>query len=302
VEAGVCEAGQEGATLRRLRESVKRVLTQHGPLTVDEIKRHVPELGARLRFGEGKPYAGTFGLGSRLVGWMCAQGTLVRTRPRGTRRSNLYEYDRLAAWLPELELVAQTPEEARVHLVHAYLAAYGPATFDDAAWWSGVGKRAVSRALGSLGERVVELELEGAKSTYLLLADNLANLDSAAEAGPGVSLLPGLDPLIMAYRDRRRFLEPERQRQVFDRAGNAFATVWAGARIVGVWRELEDRLQVLLWDHKHWTAARREAARLASFLPKLLPGEADARKSLDVEVTAYPSELYVATPFRLAER
>jgi hypothetical protein len=57
---------------------------------------------------------------------------------------------------------------------------------------------------------------------------------------PYVSFLPVLDPYIMGYRDRRRFLDAAHQASVFDRAGNAVPTVWVNGRIVGVWGQRKD--------------------------------------------------------------
>jgi hypothetical protein len=57
---------------------------------------------------------------------------------------------------------------------------------------------------------------------------------------PFVFLLPGLDPCIMGYRDRHRFLASEHRAKVFDRAGNAMPTVWVSGRVVGAWGQRRD--------------------------------------------------------------
>ena len=74
-----------------------------------------------------------------------------------------------------------------------------------------------------------------------MLADDARRLhDFALPDTPYVFLLPSLDAYIMAYRDRRRFLQPEHRKKVFDRAGNAVPTVWANGRVVGVWGQRKD--------------------------------------------------------------
>ena len=55
-----------------------------------------------------------------------------------------------------------------------------------------------------------------------------------------VFFLPGLDPYIMGYQDRRRFLAEEHNPRVFDRAGNAMPTVWVNGRVVGAWGQRKD--------------------------------------------------------------
>jgi hypothetical protein len=53
-------------------------------------------------------------------------------------------------------------------------------------------------------------------------------------------LLPALDPYIMGYQDRCRFLASEQHDKVFDCAGNAMPTVWANGQVVGAWGQRKD--------------------------------------------------------------
>ena len=66
------------------------MLTEKGPSTVRQISQAVPELKAKVRHDVGKSYEGQFSIGSRLMLTMSVLGLLVRARPRGTWRSNLY--------------------------------------------------------------------------------------------------------------------------------------------------------------------------------------------------------------------
>jgi hypothetical protein len=51
---------------------------------------------------------------------------------------------------------------------------------------------------------------------------------------PWVALLPSLDPAAMGWKQRTFYLGGHRP-QVFDRNGNAGATVWVDGRVVGAW-------------------------------------------------------------------
>jgi hypothetical protein len=83
---------------------------------------------------------------------------------------------------------------------------------------------------------VVQVGQEADSESYLMLADSFQELEeSPPRAGPHAFFLPALDPFIMGYRDRRRFLTPQHQGKIFDRAGNAVPTVWANGRVVGAW-------------------------------------------------------------------
>jgi hypothetical protein len=93
---------------------------------VRDISQAMPDLEAKIRHSVGKPYEGEFSVGSRLIPDMRTLGLLIRTRPRGTWRSNLYEYATRSDWLPNIALDSISPRQARAWLVQRYLSAFGP--------------------------------------------------------------------------------------------------------------------------------------------------------------------------------
>jgi hypothetical protein len=249
MQAGMCQEGEAETLLKKLHRQVLDVVTERGPSTVRQISQAVPELKTKIRHGVGKSYEGQFSIGSRLMLTMSVLGLLVRARPRGTWRSNLYEYAALSDWLPDVRLESVTPQEAQAWLVQRYLAAFGPATFDDLQWWTGFSKGETEEALGALKPAVEEVAIEGLGDGYLMLAEDARRLRDFAQPdvpstssgqAPYVFFLPGLDPYIMGYRDRRRFLAAEHRAKVFDRAGNAMPTVWVNGRVVGAWGQRKD--------------------------------------------------------------
>jgi hypothetical protein len=241
VQAGLCDKQGADDLLADVQRRVLEVVTERGPCTVRAIGQAVPELHAKVQHSVDKPYAGAFSLGSRLVPGMCALGLLVRARPRGTWRSNLYTYASLAQWLPDVDLHSVTPSEARTWLVHVYLAAYGPATVDDVLWWTGLSKGEVQEGMRALEGELTPITIEGLEGEHWMLAPDASRLATFPPPDcPTVSFLPGLDPYMMGYRDRRRFLDPAHRAKVYDRAGNAVPTVWAEGRVVGAWGQGED--------------------------------------------------------------
>jgi hypothetical protein len=241
VQAGMCQEGGAEALLNKLHHRILDVLIEKGPSTARQISQAVPELETKIRHDVGKPYEGEFSIGSRIMLTMSVLGLLVRARPRGTWRSNLYEYAALSDWLPDVDLESVTLQEARAWLVRRYLAASGPATLDDVQWWTGFSKSEAEEALGALKPAAEEVTIEGLGDGYLMLADDAQRLRDFAQPGaPYVFLLPGLDPYIMGYRDRGRFLAAEHRAKVFDRAGNAMPTVWVNGRVMGAWGQRRD--------------------------------------------------------------
>jgi hypothetical protein len=223
---------------------------------------------------------------------------LVRGQPRGTWRSNLHEYSTFEVWYPDVDLQSLTPEQARVELVGYYLSRLGPASEDDIAWWAGLSRSDVRAALGSLGDEVETVQIEGLGSEYLLLSRDLDTLRRVAPEERETFLLPTLDPYVMGYKDRTRFLDPTQANKVFDRAGNALPTVWQDSHVIGVWVEDSKRsaLQVLLFDQadtRLTTPLEEEAGRLSQFLE---------HDPLDVQILRYPEDGYAQNPFRVARK
>jgi hypothetical protein len=120
-------------------------------------------------------------------------------------------------------------DEAVVELVRRYLSAFGPVTENDIAWWTGLNKGDVREALRKL-ERETTIE----DGMVMFRADH-GLLKAMSRGERAVNLLPSLDPYIMGYKDRARFLDKEHYGFVFDRSGNATSTIVVDGRIAGVW-------------------------------------------------------------------
>jgi hypothetical protein len=183
--------------------------------------QHIPELQASLRHDVGKAYEGRFSIGSRLISDMCTRAILIRARPRGSWRSSLYEYAALNDWLPAADPGEVNPQQARTWLVRRYLSAFGPVRFADIQWWTGFTKSETQVALQSLEPDIVTVTVEGLDTDYLMLSGDAQKLSNFSQpVTPFVSFLPGLDPYIMGYRDRRRYLAAKHETHILARAGN----------------------------------------------------------------------------------
>jgi len=258
-----------------------RELLGSGAKTAAEIKRELSDPDTNL-----------------VVDLMPNDWRLVRGYPRGTWRSSLHEYSTFEVWYPNVDLGSLTPQQAHVELVRHYLSRLGPATADDIAWWAGLAKSEVRTALGSTGADLQQVEIKNLGSGYLLLSRDLDTLGSDPPEERESLFLPSLDPYIMGYKDRTRFLDPGSSNKVFDRAGNALPTVWQGGRVIGVWVENSKRsaLQVLLFDEAGSRLTRQleeQARSLSLFLEHDPP---------DVQILRYPEDGYAQNPFRVARK
>ena len=115
-----------------------------------------------------------------------------------------------------------------------YLAAFGPVTAGDIAWWTGLGKKTVTDVLGQLP--VSCHAINGLDGEFVMLRRETKWLDGKHDASKRtVHFLPGLDGYIMGYKQRDRYMDRNICDFVFDRSGNAAPTIIIDGRIAGIW-------------------------------------------------------------------
>ena len=206
------------------------------PMSANELKRFM---------GAPQPLSG-------LLNRMCELGILARTRPTGSWKSQAYQYALFDSHLPEVDLNSVSEEEARKIVVKAYLAAFGPAKLEDIAWWTDFGKSKVKSALNQMKEEIMKVDVTGLDGEFLMLFKDLAELGSTAVSdGTVINFLPTLDPYLMAYKDRRRILDDDHYDFIYDRSGNAAASILLNGEIIGVWDMIgEDELLVKVYIFK----------------------------------------------------
>jgi hypothetical protein len=198
---------------------ILRILKGTGLSTL-QIKK---QLGAKLN-------------ASPIVNLMCDQGLLMRGRSGRGWKSNTHTYYLFSDYFPEMDLNAVDQAQARELTVGQYLAGYGPATVRDISWWSGFTMTEVRRMLQSLAHETTEVAIPELKETYLMLAADADDLERFEPSGGSVvNLLPALDPYLMGYKERERYLDHKYCELVFDRSGNGTSTILVDGRVVGVW-------------------------------------------------------------------
>lgn len=228
-EGGLAKNGT--TWLARAERKTLAALEERGEATASELSKVVPELTAKVTFGEGKTWGGEVGMSTRVLFLLATEGRIVRGRPRGSWISSQYRWAPVRTWLGH-ELDSLPRAEARAALARRWLHTYGPATRTDLAWWTGWSGRDTTAALEAAD--VVEVEL--ATGTGYVLAD-----DTAAVRAPRdwVAFLPALDPTIMGWKERDWYLG-DHAPALFDRNGNAGPTVVHAGRVVGGWTQRKD--------------------------------------------------------------
>lgn len=199
---------------------------------------------ARLRteLAEGPRDAKELGdLGSGFLGRIGSWVDLVRVPPSGTWQRR--RADRLALAEQWLGPDDSSPGEGRVHLVRAYLRAFGPAAWKDVASWSGLS--------------VADVQAAGADLELVHLRDAqgraLVDLPGAPLPGPDtpapVRFLPHWDANLLVHVRRTGLLPEEHRPRVFS-ARNPFSVgvVLVDGRVVASWSVREGRIEVTAFE------------------------------------------------------
>jgi hypothetical protein len=231
-----------------------------GPRTRTEIRAAVrPKVSKRVRAWMDKVWS--------IVRIPVAEGMLCY----GSGEGNEVQLVRTDRWLPKMKACALSEGEAQCALLRKYLHAYGPATLNDFAHWSGLPVTQVRPLRAGLGEELTELELEG--ETCLLLQEDLDVLKSPATMGPSVRLLPHFDPYLLAHRGKDHLLENRHYKRVYRNQGWISPVLLLNGRIAGTWSyKLQGRrVQVTIepftkLPHAAREATAKEAESLAGYL------------------------------------
>jgi Winged helix DNA-binding domain len=214
--------------LRNVEAETLAAIEEHREVTGAELSKLVPGLRAQLSFGEGKRWAATVGVTTRVLFLLATEQRVARGRPKGSWISSQYRWSPMDAWFPD-GVPSMKPEDARATLARRWLATFGPATVNDLKWWTGWTAGYAKAALAAIG--AVEVELDDGLGW--VLPDDVG---PARPTKPWVALLPPLDATTMGWQERAWYVGDYRT-LVFDTNGNAGPTVWVDGRIVGGWAQ-----------------------------------------------------------------
>jgi hypothetical protein len=156
------------------------------------------------------------------------------------------------------------PAEAVEHLVRRYLAAFGPASAQDVAQWSGLLRT------GPLAETMARMELrtfadEGGRTLHDLPRAPLPNPETPAPP----RLVPRYDNLLLAHADRTRILGEVPVGRIVMKNGLVHATILVDGFVAGIWQLEGGRVRLEPFERlpKAVRAALdQEVARVESFV------------------------------------
>jgi hypothetical protein len=148
---------------------------------------------------------------------------------------------RADAWVPRWRDVPTA--EAETSLLRRYLRAFGPATPEDFASWTGIPLLEV-RQIWARGEAgMAPVNVEGWNAA--VLGDDLPRLKRAADPPP-VRLLPYFDSFLLGHRARQHLVGARDHTRVYRPQGWVAPVILVDGRVAGVWAHARDahRLRV----------------------------------------------------------
>jgi hypothetical protein len=183
---------------------------------------------------------------SPVINIMCDSGLLIRSTPKAGWRSNLHTYQSMDEYFPGMNLFSIPEHAARKQIVYNYIGCFGPVTTIDISWWTGFTKTEIRKIIDDIKQDISEVKIAESDSRYFIKKSDKASLRSTKSGKkPIVTLLPILDPYIMGYKNRDRYLDEMYFDYIFDRSGNGTSTIMVNGKIMGVWGLKENKESIV---------------------------------------------------------
>ena len=201
-------------------EAIRQILSRSGSLTryqiVDQLRTH----GLILDPSTQAPI--------HLIAVAAQKGVLCLGADRDSGEPT---YALLDDWIDRK--VAMMPKEPLGELARRYFSAYGPASLEDLAAWSGLPVRQARSALVAAQAALTEVKIGGRAA--FLPKSRVAGLRSSGSSKPFVRLLPAFDTYLLGYRSRDLAVPRALQQRLQRGGGWLHPAVVVNGRAVAAW-------------------------------------------------------------------
>ncbi|MHB8598755.1 MAG: winged helix DNA-binding domain-containing protein [Ktedonobacteraceae bacterium] len=215
------ELGLDEVTCARAIQIIREVLASQGPLTRAELVEQLAIHGIRLE-GQARPH---------LLGRAALEGVICFGPNRGAEPT----YVLLSDWLDQKDTGYPLSEDtAYRELTRRYLHAYGPATPEDQAAWSGMSLSKTRATWQYLADELLEVNIAG--SPAWMLTSHAAWLDELSPSTSIVHLLPCYDTYLLGYQNRDLAVPREFAKRINAGGGIVHPTLLIDGQVVGIWK------------------------------------------------------------------
>ncbi len=171
---------------------------------------------------------------SIIISLMCDKLLLVRDKAPNGWKDRRNTYTLMKNNFPDLNFQDAEEIKAIQSLLLRYIKSYGPVTEQDIAWWTGLTKTKVKNAIDSIQPHIERINLFD-EIHYIEKSDLESFKNISPQKTPIINLLANLDPYLMGYKNRKRFIHDAIYDFVFDRSGNATTTILLDGIVIGIW-------------------------------------------------------------------
>lgn len=227
------ELGLDEGTLTSGVRAIHAVLANQGSLTRDELVEQLAHHGIRLA-GQARPY---------LLQRAALEGIICLGPDRGAKPT----YVLLSDWAGQgYQEHALSQESAYAELARRYLKAYGPATPEDQAAWSGMPISKIRAAWQHIANQFIEVEIAG-QPGWMLKA-HAKWLDEPPLPAPVVRLLPAFDTYLLGYKKRNLAVPSQHAKRINAGGGMLNPVLLVDGRALGTWKGKQQKhhLDVIL--------------------------------------------------------
>ncbi len=175
---------------------------------------------------------------SIILNLMCNRGLIIRSRPVKGWKDKRNNYVVFKEFFSEIDLNKYEENEAIIILVKKYIRSYGPVTVKDIVWWTGLTKRKIKQTLIDIEEEVgiEKIMISDITHEFFILSSDIEEVKKLKPfKNPLINFLPNMDPYLIGYKDRERFIKSENYYYAFDRSGNVTSTIIFNGKIIGTW-------------------------------------------------------------------
>ena len=208
---------------------------------------------------------------SIIISLMCDKLLLVRDQPPKGWKDRRNKYALMKDLYPDLNFEGIGEQDAINNLVYKYIQAYGPVTEEDIAWWGGLTKTSTRKALEFNKNNLENIIISD--SEYFILKSDIKLLEKVnPPKSPLINFIANLDPYLMGYKKRERFIKPDIYDFVFDRSGNGTTTILLNGEVIGIWDfqdKPEPKIKYLLFEKpkgKILDEIKKHASQMGQFI------------------------------------
>jgi len=175
-----------------------------------------------------------------VISVMLDEMLILRGKPLKSWRDRRLYYAPFLKYFPNIKFEDYSESESTKLLIEKYVKRYGPVTEKDIVWWLGITKKKIQNALDTLQSEFEHIKINQIEHDYIIHKQDLEKIRSKDKYNQtAINILPGLDPYIMGYKDRERYVDYNYYEYVFDRSGNGTTTILVDGKVVGVWDIIE---------------------------------------------------------------